>query len=185
MNTGVANGVDIHLIGGSSDVFVVAFDVNFGNVQWAKQLGTVYEDKLARGGGVECDNEGNVIIMGSTRGGLQRFRPETSDRHRRGGRRGLQGQAQQLPRTSGRMASDVFLMSLSRTDGEYVNAPYNGGDATISASGGTASSSAAASTIPDSNARSSDGGGLSLGVIARISITVIAAILFVDTIASH
>ena len=76
-------------------------------------------------------------------------------------------------------------MSLPRTNGEYVNAPYTGGDAAISALGGTALSSVAASTIPDSNERSSNGGGLSSGATARISIMVIAAILFVDTIASH
>lgn len=97
-----ANAV-MHPVGGTSDVFVIAYDVDFGNVHWAKQLGTVNEDKLARGGGIECDNEGNVIIMGSSRGGLQRYRPDEA---------------------SARIPSDIFIMSLSGADGGYINAPY-------------------------------------------------------------
>jgi len=165
LNTGLANVV-VQPVGGTTDVFVVAFDNDFGNVQWAKQLGTVNEDKLARGGGITCDNEGNVIIMGSTRGELQRFRPDAS-----GGRREMQGQRKQQ-QTSSRMASDVFVMSLSRTDGEYVNAPFSGGDVFVSASGGTASSPAATSTAPSH----SGGGGLSAGGIVGIILMVIGVV---------
>lgn len=146
------NGERIQPVGGTSDVFVVAFDVDFGNVQWAKQLGTVFEDKLARGGGVACDNEGNVIIMGSSRGGLQRYRsPEDAAKS---------------------MASDVFVMSLSRTNGDYINAPYTGDDKKpVSGSGGTVTSSAAAPAT-ESTPESNDGGQgeMSAGVGAIVGI---------------
>ena len=149
LNTGVPN-MNISPIGGKSDVFVVAYDVQFGNIQWAKQLGSVYEDKLARGGGVHADNEGNVIIMGNTRGGMQRPRP--SDQNH--------------------MSSDVFIMSLSRADGEYVNAPYAG--VTVSSSGGATSS---ASNTKETDVQWEDppgGGGMSAGGKAGISIIVLA-----------
>jgi hypothetical protein len=90
MRTGAANS-DVKPVGGVSDVFVVAYDAEFGNVKWEQQLGTQYEDKLARGGGIKVDNDGNVMIMGSSRGALQRFRED-----------------------NGRMSSDIFFMSLSR-----------------------------------------------------------------------
>lgn len=99
------NSDDINPVGGTSDVFVVALDVDFGHVSWARQLGTVNEDKLARGGGIECDNEGNVIIMGSSRGGLQRHRPDE---------------------TSPRIPSDIFIMNLAGADGRY-RAPFLSG----------------------------------------------------------
>jgi len=133
-------------VGGKSDVFVVSFDTDFGSVQWAKQLGTVYEDKLARGGGIECDNEGNVIIMGNTRGGLQRYRPERSD-------------------PNVRLASDIFIMSLSREDGEYVHAPFVGGGA--SSGGGLDSASLETSAAAEAN--DTAGGGLSTGAKGGIA----------------
>eukprot|EP00804_Cyclotella_cryptica_P008265 CCRYP_020398-RB/>CCRYP_020398-RB protein AED:0.03 eAED:0.03 QI:794/1/1/1/0/0.5/2/130/858 len=136
--------------GGVSDVFVVAYDVVFGNVMWGKQLGTVYDDKLARGGGITVDNDGNAIIMGSTRGPLQRYRPNESN-----------GTLQALQR----LASDIFVMSLSRTNGKFINAPYTGSPIT---SGMSASTSSTASM-------GSAAGGLSSGAIAGISI---ASILF-------
>ena len=132
--------------GGKSDVFVVAFDTDFGTVHWAKQLGTVYEDKLARGGGVECDNDDNVIIMGSSRGGLQRLRPDRVV-------------------ANVRMASDVFVMSLSKEDGAYINAPYTGlgiGNPSIGATGGISASSAVDTPSAEAAATSehnSDGKG--------------------------
>jgi len=153
------NGVPIAPVGGTSDVFVVAFDTEFGNVRWAKQLGTVYEDKLARGGGVACDNEGNVIIVGSTRGGLQR--PRTP---------GEAGDPAATGRTS--MASDVFVMSLSRADGDYVNAPF--GRIPVSASGGGVELSTAAASASESPAGPTGGGGDGLSSGATAGIYLIA-----------
>jgi len=111
MRTGAANS-DVKPVGGVSDVFVVAYDAEFGNVKWEQQLGTQYEDKLARGGGIKVDNDGNVMIMGSSRGALQRFRED-----------------------NGRMSSDIFFMSLSRENGAYINAPFTtgGSDSTSAA----------------------------------------------------
>ncbi|KAL7537537.1 hypothetical protein ACHAXR_007896 [Thalassiosira sp. AJA248-18] len=163
LNTGLPN-MNISPIGGSSDIFVIAFDVQFGNVQWAKQLGTVYEDTLARGGGVQCDNEGNVIVMGSSRGGVQRYRPDK-------------------PQQKASMASDVFIMSLSWNDGGYVNAPYVGKeDVAVSSSGGGggsgASVAAAASTASSADPTLGPSkGGLSAGAKAGISLIVIGVTL--------
>mmetsp|Transcript_11383 Transcript_11383/g.16326 ORF Transcript_11383/g.16326 Transcript_11383/m.16326 type:complete len:956 (+) Transcript_11383:286-3153(+) len=100
MRTGFANS-DVKPVGGVSDVFVVSYDVEFGNVKWEQQLGTEYEDKLARGGGIKVDNDGNPMIMGSSRGALQRSREG-----------------------NGRMASDIFFMNLSRENGAHINAPF-------------------------------------------------------------
>jgi hypothetical protein len=105
-------------VGGVSDVFVVAYDVVFGNINWAKQFGTVHDDKLARGGGITADNEGNVIIMGSTRGPLQRYRATEPNRN-------LQAE---------RLASDIFVMSLSAENGDFINAPYSSEDSSKGAS---------------------------------------------------
>ena len=103
------NSVPVKPVGGISDIFVVSYDVVFGNIKWAKQFGTVHEDKLARGGGVAVDNDGNVIVMGSTRGPLQRYRTIEE-------RRNLQAE---------RLASDIFVMNLSGEDGYFINAPYS------------------------------------------------------------
>jgi hypothetical protein len=118
MRTGDPNS-DVKPIGGMSDVFVVAYDAEFGNVKWEQQVGTKYEDKLARGGGIQVDNDGNAMIMGSTRGALQRSREDL-----------------------GRMSSDVFFMSLARENGAHINAPFAGSgsnhSSSVAAVGGTA-----------------------------------------------
>ena len=68
-NNGSGGGADdgkiIRPVGGISDVFVIAYDVDFGNAMWARQLGTVNEDKLARGGGIACDNGGTSSSWGA------------------------------------------------------------------------------------------------------------------------
>ena len=150
------SAADIKPVGGKSDVFVSAYNAEFGSVKWARQLGTVYEDKLARGGGVECDNGGNVIIMGSSRGGLQRYRPERSD--------------PSIP-----MASDMFVMSLSRTDGSYINAPYTGdGNPEVSMSGVQASAVVEKAAETDNSL--DEKSGLSTEVAAGIAIVIICII---------
>ncbi|KAL3759935.1 hypothetical protein ACHAWU_000558 [Discostella pseudostelligera] len=134
---------EIKPVGGLSDVFVIAYGVEFGHVHWAKQLGTVNDDTLARGGGIACDNEGNVIIMGNSRGGLQRYRQdETSN-----------------VATSSHLASDIFVMSLSHTDGEYINAPFKG-----------SASSSSSAPATESAAQTTSGGGISPGAIAGVSL---------------
>mmetsp|Transcript_12218 Transcript_12218/g.20118 ORF Transcript_12218/g.20118 Transcript_12218/m.20118 type:complete len:964 (+) Transcript_12218:294-3185(+) len=114
MRTGASNA-NVKPVGGVSDVFVVSYDVEFGNVKWEQQLGTEYEDKLARGGGIKVDNDGNPIIMGSTRGALQRSRD-----------------------SDGRMASNVFFMNLSRENGAYINAPFTTGNVESASVAGSA-----------------------------------------------
>ena len=104
------NSATVKPVGGVSDVFAVAYDVVFGNIVWAKQFGTVHEDKLARGGGIAIDDQGNVIIMGSTRGNLQRYRPVEADRNSPGEQR---------------LATDIFIMNLSQQDGSFIYAPYS------------------------------------------------------------
>jgi len=120
MRTGAANS-DVKPVGGVSDVFVVSYDVEFGNVQWEQQLGTKYEDKLARGGGIKVDNDGNPMIMGSSRGALQRSREG-----------------------DGRMASDIFFMNLSRENGAYLNAPFTTGNVDSASAAGISSGSGSA-----------------------------------------
>ena len=137
------NSSPVKPIGGVSDVFVVAYDVVFGNINWAKQFGTVHDDKLARGGGVTVDNEGNVIVMGSTRGPLQRYRAADSDHDSQG---------------EHRLASDIFAMGLSKEDGNFINAPYS---ASVSDAAASQNSSFIASATS----------GISSGGIAGIVIT--------------
>jgi len=163
LNTGNTNVPPSQPVGGTTDVFVVAYDVPFGNALWGKQLGTVYEDKLARGGGVSTDNEGNVMIMGTTRGALQRYRPEPSE------------MLNSNPAAKHPFAADIFFMSLSRVDGSYVNAPYTG----PSPDGGTSPKSETASVAGAASDASENGenkGGLNGGVIAGIVIMVLAIV---------
>ena len=163
IDTGVSDP-RLRPIGGSTDVFVVSFDAGFGHVRWARQLGTLHEDKLARGGGVACDNEGNAIVMGSTRGALQRSRPEGNGGTERD-RGGTQSGA------LGRLASDVFLMSLSREDGEYINAPYASG-------GDTAVSSPVSASIPEPVAGASEGMSAPTAAFLFVVVIGLAAALF-------
>ena len=148
MRTGAANA-DVKPLGGVSDVFVVAYDAEFGNVKWEQQLGTKYEDKLARGGGIKVDNDGNVMIMGSSRGALQRSRDG-----------------------NGRMSSDIFFMNLSRENGAYINAPFttDGSD--------DSTSKAAASTLSSSESGSGNGvlAGIVIAVAALISALLIIVV---------
>ncbi|KAL7464231.1 hypothetical protein ACHAXS_004572 [Conticribra weissflogii] len=162
LDTGNPNVPPSQPVGGTTDVFVVAYDVPFGNAIWGKQLGTVYEDKLARGGGVTTDDEGNVLIMGTTRGALQRYRPQPSE------------MLNSNPAAKHPFAADIFLMSLSRADGSYANAPYTGPaperGASLRSEGASAAGAATGMAENGKHKR-----GLNGGVIAGIVIMVLAA----------
>ena len=148
------NSSPVKPIGGVSDVFVVAYDVVFGNINWAKQLGTVHDDKLARGGGVAVDNEGNVIVLGSTRGPLQRYRAADSDHD---------------SQEEHRLASDIFAMGLSKDDGSFINAPYS---VSVSDAAANKNSSFVASATSGISA-----GGIAGIVITSVFLTCVIAVV--------
>jgi hypothetical protein len=53
---------------GADDIFVAQFGSHDGSLQFAKQLGTPEDDYLALGNSLATDEEGNLIVLGNTRG---------------------------------------------------------------------------------------------------------------------
>ena len=47
-----------------------------GTVKWMRQIGSSGDDRVARGGGVIADANGNAVVFGDTNGSLFRDRDE-------------------------------------------------------------------------------------------------------------
>ena len=84
---------------GGTDVFCAKFDTDRGTELWVTQLGSSGDDHLAMRGGLVTDDEGNVILVGNTYGGMYREK-ETPDE-----------------------IAEVFVVSLSGVDGSH-EAPF-------------------------------------------------------------
>jgi hypothetical protein len=81
---------------GFDDIFVVQMDSQDGQVEWVRQIGTDGDDEFARSG-IHTDSAGNAIVLGNTVGGLYRRRAEEEEPPN----------------------SDVFLMTISRYNGDF------------------------------------------------------------------
>lgn len=84
---------------GGDDIFVANYDSSNGKALFVKQVGSSENDWLARGNGIVCDDDGNAILLGNTRGSMMRFR------------------AKETLQASGSEASDIFVMSVEKGTG--------------------------------------------------------------------
>lgn len=94
----IDNPSDSQKSAGKDDIFVSLLETNDGSVVWMKQVGSNGDDRLARGGCVIADENGNAVIFGDTTGDL--FRSTSKD-----------------PNPS---YSDLFLMVFNQGDGGHI-----------------------------------------------------------------
>jgi len=86
-STGSAGGVDI---------FVAMLDTSNGDKMWTKQIGSEGDDRIARGGGIATDANGNAVVYGDTTGNFHRIKDAGSSQ-----------------------TSDLFLMVFNHDDGAH------------------------------------------------------------------
>ncbi len=84
---------------GRDDIFVAKLSTRDGNVAWMKQVGSNGDDRVAHGGGVKVDANGNAVVYGDTNGSF--FRERTSD-------------------GSTEDHSDLFIMIFNQDDGSHT-----------------------------------------------------------------
>lgn len=102
---------DIEMINqGNDDFWVAKVDETTGNVHWLTQLGSAYNEKLAKYGSIAINQDGNVLIYGETGGNLYRQRgaDESPD------------------------ISDMFLMTMDGKTGAVMDNYYLGGTSSAS-----------------------------------------------------
>ena len=61
--------------GGRDDIFVTLMETEAGSAKWVKQVGSNGDDRLACGGGVVTNANGNAVVYGDTTGKLQPLDP--------------------------------------------------------------------------------------------------------------
>ena len=81
--------------GGGDDIFVAQFRTADGFLNFARQIGTSEDDYLAQGNSLDTDGDGNLIVLGNTRGSLFREKANFG-------------------------VSDVFALSVGRASGDFV-----------------------------------------------------------------
>jgi hypothetical protein len=81
---------------GGDDIFVAQLMTSSGTMNWMQQLGSSGNEWLARGDGLALDLQQNLVVFGDTDGNFFRFRDSTD---------------------SG--TSDVFLVTMNKSDGSY------------------------------------------------------------------
>jgi hypothetical protein len=79
---------------GGDDIFVAMLQTDSGDKIWTKQVGSNGDDRIARGGGIESDANGNAVVFGDTNGDFHRVRKNSSAQH-----------------------SDIFLMVFNQENG--------------------------------------------------------------------
>ena len=83
---------------GRDDIFVAKLLTKDGNLAWMKQVGSNGDDRIAHGGGVKVDANGNAVVYGDTNGSF--FRDRSSD-----------GDSSDY--------SDLFMMIFNQADGSH------------------------------------------------------------------
>jgi hypothetical protein len=63
---------------GNDDIFVGSFSATDGSLIFMRQIGTSQDDSLAKANGISCDENGNAIIFGNSRGSMMRWRGYTT-----------------------------------------------------------------------------------------------------------
>mmetsp|Transcript_7779 Transcript_7779/g.22798 ORF Transcript_7779/g.22798 Transcript_7779/m.22798 type:complete len:1829 (+) Transcript_7779:292-5778(+) len=81
---------------GGDDIFVAMVDASNGKKIWTKQVGSSGDDRIARGGGIAVDANGNAVVYGDTTGDFHRNRGADSTH-----------------------TSDLFLMIFNHDDGVH------------------------------------------------------------------
>jgi len=83
---------------GGDDIFVAMLETGNGDKIWTKQVGSNGDDRIARGGGIASDANGNAVVYGDTTGDFHRTRnnPDPSKQY-----------------------SDFFLMIFNQEDGAH------------------------------------------------------------------
>eukprot|EP00538_Stauroneis_constricta_P004345 CAMPEP_0119552876 /NCGR_PEP_ID=MMETSP1352-20130426/5768_1 /TAXON_ID=265584 /ORGANISM="Stauroneis constricta, Strain CCMP1120" /LENGTH=789 /DNA_ID=CAMNT_0007599185 /DNA_START=460 /DNA_END=2829 /DNA_ORIENTATION=+ len=64
---------------GWDDIWVASFQTVSGNTNWMQQVGSIGDDRVARGGALSLDATDNLIVFGDTTGSLYRFRDEATE----------------------------------------------------------------------------------------------------------
>jgi hypothetical protein len=64
---------------GGDDIFVGKVSTSDGSLVWLKQVGSSGDDRVARGGGVAADANGNAIVYGDTNGAFYRRKSVDED----------------------------------------------------------------------------------------------------------
>jgi len=93
-------GPNGHFVSGSAkpggkDIFIAQMDTLDGQIMYMNQIGSSMDDTLAPRNGLVVDKEGNAIILGNTRGSLQRQKTDEQGGY-----------------------SDIFVMSIGKEDGK-------------------------------------------------------------------
>jgi len=84
---------------GGDDLFVASYSSS-GGTNFIKQFGTAEDDTFARGKGIVCDEDGNAIVLGNTRGSMMRLRENNEGKF------------------SIANPSDIFVMSIGKEKGK-------------------------------------------------------------------
>lgn len=71
------------LSAGGDDIFVAQISTLNGQLRWLRQTGSNGDDRVARGGGIKADNNGNAIVFGDTTGDFFRIRNNGADKKER------------------------------------------------------------------------------------------------------
>ncbi|CAB9515340.1 expressed unknown protein [Seminavis robusta] len=80
---------------GGDDIFIAQYETSEGKLNFAKQLGTMYDDSLGQGDSLVTNTNGDAIVLGNTNGSLMRNK--------------------ESPATT-----DVFVLSLARKRGHHL-----------------------------------------------------------------
>jgi len=81
---------------GGDDIFVAMLNATNGEKVWIEQAGSSGDDRIARGGGIAVDSNGNAVVYGDTTGDFHRNRGDDSSH-----------------------TSDLFLMIFDHDDGAH------------------------------------------------------------------